>query len=605
MFSYPLDHQFILRKKKSLKRALLQGISLDQLKNIDQQGLAMPPPPSFLSKKIAILGGSSTHELKEMLELFLLDKGIRAEFYESEYNKFYEDAIFSNPELDAFKPDIIYIHTSSFNLKIPPFFPDYESLESAAKIELERFLSMHEELKNRFNCVIIQNNFDLPAYGNLGNLDSVLGRSALIQALNVLLAKFIKKGVYIHDILGLSSKVGLDRWYDLGLYYQAKYAMSMAGMMECAFSLSHLIGSICGKAKKVLVLDLDNTCWGGVIGDDGLNGISIGDESALGEAYSAFQKYAKELNMRGVVLGVCSKNEQANALEGFSHPRSVLKAEDFSAFYANWEPKNLNLQSMVKELNLGLDSFVFIDDNPSERAIVRENLDVSVPEVGSEVIDFIAHIDRNGYFECISMAKEDLERAKSYAQNAMRVQAQSKFESYDDFLKSLEMKAEISSFSPIYLERITQLINKTNQFNTTTHRYEYAQVEKMSKDKNTIALYGRLWDKFGDNGLIAVSIGHVKGDVCEIDLWLMSCRVLKRGMEGAMMDEFMARTKALGVRLVRGFYYKSAKNAMVAELYGELGFQCITQDEAHSIWELEVKDYKKKNHFIGVENAEK
>ncbi len=600
MFSYPLDHQFILRKKKTLKRALLQGLSLEQLKDSNH---SLPPPPTFLAKRIAILGGSSTHELKEMLELFLLDKGIKPEFYESEYNKFYEDAIFSNPKLDAFKPEIVYIHTSFFNLK-SSFFPDYESLQNAANIELERFLSIHQALKDRFNCVVIQNNFELPPYGNLGSLDSVLGRSGFIQSLNVLLAKHLKKGVYIHDILGLSAKIGFDRWYDLGLYYQAKYAMSMVGLIECAFSLSHLIGSICGKAKKVLVLDLDNTCWGGVIGDDGLGGISIGDESALGEAYSAFQKYAKELNMRGVVLSVCSKNEKTNAYEGFSHPRSVLKVEDFSAFYANWEPKNLNLQSIAKELNLGLDSFVFIDDNPSERAIVRENLgDVSVPEVGSEVIDFITHIDRNGYFECISMAKEDLERAKSYAQNAMRVQAQSNFESYDDFLKSLEMKAEISSFSPIYLERITQLINKTNQFNTTTRRYEYAQVEKMSKDENTITLYGRLWDKFGDNGLIAVSIGHIIEDVCEIDLWLMSCRVLKRGMEGAMMDEFILRAKALGASLVRGFYYKSAKNAMVAELYGELGFKCIKRDEVHSIWELEVKEYKKQNYFIGVKDA--
>lgn len=601
MFSYPLDHNSILRKRKSLKRMLLG--SLD---SSSEQNVFSPPPQGFLSKRIAILGGSSTHELKEILELFLLDKGIQPDFYESEYNQYYEDGIFSNPKLDSFEPEIVYIHTTSLNLKIPPFFPDYESLEQAALTEFKRLESIHTALKKRFNCVVIQNNFELLEHRNLGSLDGVLGRLAFIQALNTLLSKNLQKGVYIHDILGLSARMGLDKWSDFALYCQAKYAMSMEGMVECAFSLSHLIGAICGKSKKVLALDLDNTCWGGVIGDDGLGGIAIGDESALGEAYSAFQKYAKELRDRGVILGVCSKNEIQNAREGFKHPRSVLKNEDFSAFYANWEPKNLNLENMARELNLGLDSFVFIDDNPAERLIVGENLkSVSVPDVGSDVLEFIKHIDRNGYFECISLAKEDLERAQSYAENAMRAQVQSEFSNYDDFLKSLQMEAEIDAFRPIYLERITQLINKTNQFNTTTRRYEYAQVEQMSQDDRVIAIYGRLRDKFGDNGLIAVSVGHIAGDICEIDLWLMSCRVLKRGMEGAMMDEFVARAKAKGVRLVRGIYSKTAKNAMVSKLYGELGFTCVSEQPEQSVWELEIQDYQNQNQFIGVRYAEK
>ncbi|MCE3038665.1 HAD-IIIC family phosphatase [Helicobacter anatolicus] len=586
-FNFPLDYDLILRKKRSIKRNLLEQDTT-----------------RFIQKKIAILGGSSTAEIKDFLEIFLLDLGILPQFYESEYNKYYEDAIFGTQELEEFKPDIIYLHTSFVNLHFASLGTPItkENKQNFITQNCEKFLNIWKALE-RFNGVIIQNNFELPPHRLLGNLDCLQGRVGVVQELNIALQNQIEKypRVYLHDLNYLSSMLGLERYYDKSLFYQAKYAMSMESMIEIAFSLSRLIGSLFGKSKKALVLDLDNTCWGGVIGDDGLMGISIGDETALGEGYSAFQQYALDLKNRGVILAVCSKNEIENAKEGFSHPRSILHVEDFACFMANWNPKNENIALIAKTLNIGEDSLVFVDDNPSEREIVRSQLSsVSVPEVGDNVIDYITHLDRNYFFETPSLSQDDLKRSEYYLQNSQRLNEQSSFKSYEEFLQSLCMQAEILEFSPIYLERITQLINKTNQFNCTTKRYDFGMVESMSKDEKYICLYGKLVDKYGDNGLIAISIGRIVEDVCHLDLWLMSCRVLKRHMEYAMLDSFVEIAKKRGVKKLVGYYFKSPKNQMVANLYEDFGFDLVFKDEEQSLFELELKNYKNKNFIIGV-----
>ncbi|WP_104697214.1 MULTISPECIES: HAD-IIIC family phosphatase [unclassified Helicobacter] len=588
-FSFPLDYKMISRKKRSLKKGLIEKSSKQEC----------------LEKNIAILGGSSTAEIKDFLEIFLLSLGIKANFYESDYNRYYEDALFGTELLENFKPDLIYIHTSIVNLKAPSNYA--KDGTKALQEVLEKFESIWKALE-RFNCGIIQNNFELPMTRLFGNFDALQGRVRLVRELNTLLAERISKSskIYLHDIAYLSSMMGLDRYFDKSLYYQAKYAMSMEGMIELSFSLAHLIAAIFGKSKKGLVLDLDNTLWGGVIGDDGINGIVIGDESSLGEAYSAFQEYILELKQRGVILSVCSKNEVSNAKEGLAHPRSILKFDDFACFMANWEMKSLNIKQIAQTLNIGEDSLVFIDDNPVEREVVRTNLPlVSVPDVGDNVVDFITHIDRNYFFETIQFSQDDALRGEYYLQNMQRQKEVSNFSSYEDFLKSLQMQAEILEFSPIYLERITQLINKTNQFNCTTKRYDFAAVESMSKNQDYITLYGRLIDKYGDNGLIAISIGRIESEICHLDLWLMSCRVLKRNMEYAMLDEFVALAKKKGVKKLRGYYIKSAKNQMVSKLYEDFGFSLVEKIDDDSIWELEITNYQNKNFIIGVNDANK
>ena len=585
---YPLDANKILRKKKSIKRNLL----LDD---------------DLIIKNIAILGGSTTSEIKNILELFLLKNGIKPNFYESEYNKYYEDALFGNDELDKFNPDIIYIHTTNKNIiKYPDPNDEFEDVEMLLGNEIKKYKSIWSSL-SKFDCAVIQNNFDYTENRILGNLDcyDIHGKTYFIHKLNYwfsLNARKIKN-LYINDINYLSSYIGLRYWFDKSLWHQAKYALSMESIPELAFNISQIISSVFGQSKKCLVLDLDNTCWGGIIGDDGLPGIYIGTETAIAESYTEFQKYVKELKDRGITLAACSKNDFLNAKEGFTHPDSILRFDDFTSFKANWDPKHQNIIDIAKEINVGVDSLVFIDDNPVERDIVSSQVpSVSVPNVGSDVVDFISHIDRNGYFEPISLSQDDVNRHKYYEDNKKRANKKATFKSYDEFLVSLGMTAEIKSFSSIYLDRITQLTNKTNQFNLTTKRYTNGEIDKISSNDEYIKIYGKLTDKYGDNGLIAISIGRVESKTCHIDLWLMSCRVLKRNMEFAMLDELVSKCRNKGVSEIIGYYYKSAKNSMVSDLYDKFGFSLVNENDNDTVWKLDIVDYRIKNKFIGINN---
>lgn len=585
--NYPLDTTTILRKKRKLKQYLTERSGSTE-------------------KRIAILGGSTTSEIKNILELFLLKHGIQPVFYESEYNKYYEDALFGSETLDTFNPDIIYIHTTHVNITTYPSLKDSaEAVDALLRQELQKFASIWSALQ-KYGCAIIQNNFELPPHRHLGNLDAydVRGKTHFINRLNLEFAEKARsiKNLYINDINYLSSYIGLHRWFDQSLWYTAKYALSYEAIPELAHNLGNIINAIFGKSKKCLVLDLDNTCWGGVIGDDGLNGIQIGTETAIAEAHTYFQHYAKTLKERGVTLAVCSKNDFQNAKEGFSHPDTVLCFEDFTAFKANWDPKHLNVQDIAKEINIGIDSLVFIDDNPVERDIVMSQIPaVSVPDVGSDVTYFIDHLDRSGYFEIISLSEDDLNRNRYYEDNKKREEEASAFQDYDAFLQSLHMHAEIKSFSPIHLERITQLTNKTNQFNVTTKRYTHGEIEAIAADEHYIKLYGRLSDKFGDNGLISIVIGHIQGTACHIELWLMSCRVLKRDMEFAMLDVLVEQCRAKGVTELVGYYYKTAKNSMVADLYERFGFTRVAQNGDDSVWNMSLENYENKNQFIRIE----
>ncbi len=583
--NYPYNEK-LLSKKKSIKRELLTQTD-------------------FIEKKIAILGGSTTTEIKNILELYLLKNGIKPSFYESEYNKYYEDALFQNPELETFAPDIIYIHTTQLNLMHTPHTANtIPEINKLYEKELARYTSIWNAL-SKYNCAIIQNNFDLPPQRTLGNLDSYdpHGKIHFINRLNQAFSKeaYERKNLYLNDINYLSASIGLDTWFNKSYWYGFKYAVSYDALPLLTHNIANIVNAIYGKTKKCLVLDLDNTCWGGVIGDDGLDGIQIGTETAISEAYTAFQQYAKDLKDRGITLAVCSKNDFANAKEGFSHPDSILKFEDFTSFKANWDPKSNNIVDIAKEINIGIDALVFVDDNPVEREIVSSQVPhVSVPDIGDDITEYIAYIDKSGYFEPIALLEDDTLRNKYYEDNKKRLEEETQFQSYDDFLLSLDMDAEIKNFSPVYLDRITQLTNKTNQFNLTTKRYTFSEIENMANSDKFITLYGKLSDKFGDNGLISIVIGEVKSDVCHIDLWLMSCRVLKRGMEEAMLDKLVFSCKQSNIKTIVGYYYKTKKNSMVLDLFEKFGFDKKEQNDEDSIWELNIESYKNKQKIIKV-----
>lgn len=584
--NYPFDPALLLKKRRALKRELLSDGS------------------TRLKKRIAVLGGSTTHDIIDMLELFLLHFGIQPIFYESEYGRFYEDALFS-PELEAFQPELVFIHTSFRNLRcLPTAEDDASAVAEKLDREMSRFTEAWESIAARFACPVIQNNFEPPFYRLLGSRDGwdPRGWTCYAREMNRRFANYAAshESFYLNDLAYAAADYGLKAWSEPLYWHMYKYCMCLNAIPAFAWQLACIIKSIYGKNKKALVLDLDNTLWGGVVGDDGVEGIEIGQETSLGQTYAEFQRYLKALSAYGVLLAVNSKNDEDNALAGLKHPDGPLKPRDFVAIRANWEPKSRNFGEIATLLNILPESMVFVDDNPAERALVTR----VYPEVSAPPLDtpehYVTLLDRSGFFEATALSKDDLARVDMYRQNAARAEQQSRFTDYADYLRSLEMRAVIRPFEPMVLSRVTQLCNKSNQFNLTTRRCTESEIEAISRDPDYVTLYGRLSDVFGDNGLVSVVFGRQENVRLHIQLWLMSCRVLKRNMEHAMLDSLVQTALARGVETLVGYYYKTPKNGMVRNFYRDFGFRLSAENGEDTVWELDISDYQPKNHYIEV-----
>lgn len=588
---YPFDSEYILKKSKRIKKQLLE------------EGKAT------VKKKIAVLGGSTTHDIIRVLDIFLLNQGIEAEFYESEYAQYWQDIMFDNAELTEFAPDLIYIHTSNRNITDYPTVGDSEDrVEALLSEQYKHFEVMWEKAEQTYHCPIIQNNFEYPFYRLFGNQDAVYlqGRISFLNRMNEKFYRYAREhaNFYINDINYMASTYGLDKWADPFYWHMYKYAMCMQAIPEFAFNVSNIIKAIFGKNKKSLVLDLDNTLWGGIVGDDGVENLEIGQETSMGQVYSEFQKYIKAQKDIGVMLNVNSKNEYDNAIAGLNHPDGSLKPEDFILIKANWEPKSKNIVEIANEMNILPDSLVFVDDNPAEREIIKAQVPgVAVPEIGTPE-QYIRVLDHSGFFEVTNVSEDDRKRNEMYKANIQRQQQQQSFGDYREYLISLQMQGTIKAFEPIYMARIAQLSNKSNQFNLTTRRYTQSDIEQFAANDHYITRYGKLEDKFGDNGVVSVVLG--RKDMAEktlhLELWLMSCRVLKRDMEFAMMDSVVEACKECGITKILGYYYPTAKNAMVREFYALQGFTKIAEDvEGNTTWQFEIpENYEKKNTVITV-----
>lgn len=587
---YPFDAGFLLGHKKKLKRQLLDAREV------------------FIDKKIAVLGGSTTNDIILMLELFLLNEGIRPQFYESEYDQYYQEIMFENKELERFAPDLIYIYTTNRNISKYPLIADTaETIDSLMQAEMTKFTGMWDRLAQIYHCPVIQNNFEMPFYRLMGNKDAsdIHGAVNFLSRLNMKFYKYAQEheNFYICDINYISADYGLKEWAEPFYWYMYKYALNVSAIPYLSFNVANIIKSVFGKNKKGFVLDLDHTLWGGVIGDDGVEHIILGPEESEGQAYSEFQNYIKAHKQLGVILNINSKNDYENAIKGIHHPDSVLSKEDFICIKANWESKDINFAAIAQELNLLPESLVFIDDNPAERHMVTEQLrEVSAPEIG-KIHEYIQVIDRSGFFEVTALSDDDLRRNKMYQENTQRIQLQAAFADYTEYLISLQMKGIIKAFESVYLARIAQLTNKSNQFNLTTRRYTQAEIEEIAKSENYLTLYGKLSDRFGDNGVVSVIVGRLIQEECRIDLWLMSCRVLKRDMELAMLDTLVHRCREAGIQRLYGSYYPTPKNGMVRALYASLGFSKISEDQdGNTEWMLVIDgSYQDKNKVIQVE----
>lgn len=545
--------------------------------------------------RIAVLSSTTTDLSVPLLRLACFREEIDAEIYVAPYNTIRQEIMNLDSDLYAFQPDITIIATNWRDAHFPAFSETPDEQIQSTLTELQQ---MWTHLLDHHPCRIIQHNFDLPGIESFGHLSLTLkgGRAHMLRTLNQQLIATCPSSVTILDLDQVSARYGKRSWYDAAYWHLAKQYPATGALPLLVDHQVALIRGSLGLTKKVLVFDLDNTLWGGVISEDGLGSIRLGSPSATGEAYQALQHYARELKERGVLLAVCSKNNEQDArLPFLKHDAMILRLDDIAVFRANWQDKPANLRDIAQTLNLGIDSLVFLDDNPVERELVRREVpQVAVPEPGNDPATYIETLDRGMYFEALTLSDEDRQRHQSYRANALRTELRTRTASLDDFLRDLDMEAEIGAFNPTVLARVVQLIGKTNQFNLTTRRHSEQQIRRMLASKAYWTCYFKLRDKFDDNGLVGLLIARQLPDTprtWEIDTWLMSCRVIGRQLELFMWQCLVEAARAQNVCFIRGVYIPTAKNAMVADLYDRLGF--VPLDETRDGQHVYICDLRK------------
>lgn len=535
--------------------------------------------------RLAVLGSSTTGHLLPAIRVAAARRNLWIELYQSEYGQFRQDVLDPESPLHAFRPDAVLFAIDAFQL-LQGADPTMDTRAAATVIRtvVEDLGTLWDAVRTAFRSQILQNTV-LPLFPPLlgSNEQRLPGSPAALAArINLALADAADTaGVDLVATDRWAAREGLGAWHDPVLWHRAKQEISPLAAPLYGDLVARLLAAGRGQSAKCLVLDLDNTIWGGVVGDDGPEGIVVGQGSAAGEAFAAFQRHALALAKRGVLLAACSKNDAANALAAFDHnPDMVLKRTDFTAFIANWDDKATNLRAIARQLNIGVDALVFADDNPFERNLVRRELPgVFVPELPADPAFFARTISDAGCFEAVALTAEDRNRTHQYQANSAREASAAQATDLPAYLRSLDMRLLWKPVDRSGLKRITQLINKTNQFNLTTRRRSEEEVAALAEDPATIALQFRLVDRFGDNGIIAVVIAHqAEARRLEIDTWLMSCRVLGREVERAVFGLLREAAAARGLRDILGRYRRTAKNGMVADLLPRLGFEAVGKD---------------------------
>lgn len=527
--------------------------------------------------RVALVGGSTLSPLKDLVDLFLHAEGYQAELFAGEFDNYVAEILEPDSALYAFRPSVTIVVPSEQRCRFSgpldlPLDEQRRQVDAAASEILALAATVHE----RTGGDVVLCNFVLPTTWDIGSFRT---RSLAVdytfkKAVNLELGLRAPPAVLLCDLEFLGARLGGSKARDARHWFESKQLFSLDFAVHAAREMATTIRTARRSPKKVLVLDLDNTLWGGVIGDDGVEGIELGDTSPRGEAFKAFQTYIRSLKERGILLAVCSKNDYERAIEPFQrHPEMVLRLEDFVSFKANWDPKSDNIREMATELALGIDSFVFVDDNPAEIEIVRQ----FVPEVATIALPadpstYAAVLADCRHFEPRAITAEDRARSEQYRREAQRQAHRATATDMASYLASLEMKARVLPFRAEDVPRIAQLINKSNQFNLTTRRRSEAEVAALAESPAHACFTVRLGDRFGDHGLIAVVIAAHEGEHLEIDTWLMSCRVLKRQVEELTVNEIVRRARERGAARVRGVYLPTAKNGMVKDLYPRFGF---------------------------------
>ena len=601
----PVDFSEQLRATKkvdfiSLQKFVMYGLDYTQLcllakrlrsaRNSDNEG------SSLKSIRLLLLSNANLSFNIAAIEATGLRYGINIECIETEYGQVAQ-TVYSNDCLDE-TIDCVLLFLDGSEL---PLSSSENDPEESVSLSIDYVLGLCKHIQSKTNANVLVHNLTNPCENLFGHLDNQVSSSlqAKVQEFNhKLVQNLTGSGNLIFDLNTLAGQVGTGNWFEPKLYHMAKLPFAQKFIPLYADHVCRILAARAGLSKRVLVLDLDNTIWGGVIGDDGMDGIVLGNGSPVGEAFLDVQRTALRLRERGIVLAVCSKNEEETAREPFrSHPDMLLREEHIAVFVANWNNKADNLRLIADTLSLGTETLAFLDDNPVERSQVRQELpEVGVCELPKDPSLYSCTLLASGYFETVSFSQEDRKRADYYHGNAKRIQLQNNVGNLEQFLISLNMEAEISPFDSTNRERVTQLVNKTNQFNLTTRRHDSQTISLMQSDETYETLQVRLKDQFGDNGLVSVVIlKSVAGGVWVIDTWLMSCRVLGRRLEDAIMNEIAERAEKKNIREIIGVYIPTKRNGLVKGMYEKFGFTGIdvSEENESECWRLQLGDWRR------------
>ncbi|HEY7208861.1 MAG TPA: HAD-IIIC family phosphatase [Bryobacteraceae bacterium] len=567
----------------------------------------LDPGAASATLKVALIGSTSTQHLVPLLRVLFHQQGINCDVYEGPFDAVELEVYDANSGLYRFEPDVIVLLEAVQALRTR-FGQRAGKGEEFASQTIDQMTRVWEAIQARSRATILQSNFVLPYERTFGNFDAKVSESfsSVVRTLNQRMAFEARRygSVLVNDVDFVASWAGRRHWFDDRLWDMAKMACVPDQLPYLAKNIVDIVLAQRGRVIKCVVLDLDNTLWGGVIGDDGVEGIKLNSHGD-GEAFYRFQLFLRELLNRGILLCVCSKNELANALLPFEkHPDMILKREHITCFVANWQDKAQNIRQIRETLNIGFDSMVFLDDNPFERNVVRELAPgVVVPELPEDPADYVRAICELNLFETTAFSAEDVQRAEMYRLEAARREEQANYGSIEEFLQSLEMKMTLAPFDSYHLPRIAQLMQRSNQFNLTTQRRSEADCAALAKDARFLPLYATLADRLGDHGLISVVIVEHCGDEVAIRDWLMSCRVLKRGVEQTIMNAVFRHARELGATHVTGEYRPTAKNGMVKQFFAEFGFEKISDADGQTKWRMKVDDYQPASVFIEVNTA--
>ena len=572
--------------------------------------------------RVALLASHTVDHLAPAIRVAGLGRRLALTVSVAPYGQYRQVLLGPASPLDEFAPQLVLLalDAEEAGLNLPLDAPD-EAVDEAVARKVEDLTVLWRRARERFGATVIQQTILNTAPALFGNYEGLVSAAPFVAVdrLNAALRQAARReGVLLLDLDWHAARHDRRRWLDPVRWHQAKHLVSPVLGPVYGDLLARVAAASVGLSRKCLVLDLDNTLWGGVIGDDGLDGIVLGQGSAAGEAFLAFQHYCRLLGTRGIILAVCSKNDEKNAVEAFEkHPEMALRRGDIAAFVANWNDKAANIRDIAETLEIGLDSLVFVDDNPAERAIVRQELPmVAVPELPDDVAGYAGRVADAGYFEAAAFTADDAKRREQYALNAERRASLDTATDMAGFLRGLEMTMQVQPISRVDLARVTQLTNKTNQFNLTTRRYTEADIERFMADPAVVTLQLRLADRFGDNGLISVLVARPDADWPEdallIDTWLMSCRVLGRQVEEATLDCLVRAARASGARTLIGSYRPTAKNAMVAEHYAKLDFEPLpmppgmpnpSAPDKATFWRLDLAGHEPRTHFINIQDS--